>query len=262
MIADTGGALAQREARRDRTIVRSNSATAGIQRLRYRAVWRSKHLVILPIDCHPFRRSVSAVLEGDRARLSTCLKHSHVKRLLLSPELEPAELLFWARLAGGAGLTVHLRLHREKRGLQAPLRLPAVVQQPLHYAVSVTLLLILSPLMLVISLAALCLTGSIFSREIAVGQGGKLFTALRFQSPASSTHLSAAARQVLTQSHLLDLPLLLNVLRGEMLIWGQKPALLTDPMKDATLSPISLHKRRELPGICNITSTPRLVRKT
>lgn len=158
----------------------AKARTQVLQRVRYRAVWRAGWLVICPVDCHPFRQSVSAVMEGDRDRLLACLKRSPVKRLLLSPELSVAELQFWAELGLKVGRNTYVR-----GGAIASLRYQKslFLFWNLSYAIrSVLLGLLTSPLYLIIALILSVKTGKIFSHKWSINSTGKLFPRIIFNT--------------------------------------------------------------------------------
>ncbi len=179
----------------------------GLQVVRYRAVWRSRHLIIFPIDCHPFRQSVSAVMEGDRDRLLACLEHSTVTRLLLSPELPLEELYFWAELGRLAGVPIYLRR------LQASyVRPKLLLRRAINLFGATSILMLLSPLLLLITLLLLSSSGQVFSREWSVGERGNLFRSMRFALDGEGVPVVLAK---LGETRLVDLPLFINVLRGE-----------------------------------------------
>lgn len=218
MIADTSGPLTQGLTRQQQ---RSVVVPVAVARLRYRAVWRSKQLLIFPIDCHPFRQSVSAVLEGDRHRLLSCLRHSPVRRLLLSPELPLVELLFWTELGRDAGLPVYLR-RSVQRGRKNSWPKSLLLRWGDVIGASVSLAL-LSPAMLLIALRLLVSAGRVFDREWCVGRDGKLFRALRFATiPESSLKNKRVG--------VTELPLLVNILRGETTLLAE-----TLPLSDTGL---------------------------
>ena len=93
------------------------------------------------------------------------------------------------------------------------------------------------PLMVAIALAIRCEgPGPILVWQHRIGSDGQLFNALRFRtspaSPAGTEWFRRAQRtrvdEVLWRTHLDGLPMLINVLRGEMTILGSgnRPRLL------------------------------------
>jgi hypothetical protein len=189
------------------------SRDVALDRVRYRAVWRSRYLIILPIDCHPFRRSVSAVMEGDRDRLLACLKHSPVKRLLLSPELKCSELYFWAELGRHSNRPVYLRSSKLARSTQDLSRYG--LTRILNFTLALMLLLMFSPVMLGLSLFELMTQGEIFERSWQVGYRGKLFLGLRFVGFGPFASIENEGNAGVPHAWLRQLPQLFNILRGD-----------------------------------------------
>jgi lipopolysaccharide/colanic/teichoic acid biosynthesis glycosyltransferase len=136
---------------------------------------------------------------------------------------------------------------------------------------------ILIPLFSIIALAVrLSSPGPIFYRERRVGQGGKLFTILKFRSMYTKEHLRdvlgyhdceesvlnrrfhqkrepdrriTRAGQFLRRSSLDELPQLLNVMRGDMSLIGPRPVV------EAELDRFGIYAdyyRLALPGITGL----------
>ena len=194
-----------------------------LQALRYRAVWRSRHLIIFPIDCHPFRQSVSAVMEGESKRLLSCLERSTVKRLLLSPELSFGELCFWAELASQAGLPVFMR--RTGAWQAKPTRLARLWIRVLDMIGALFLLVLLSPVLLMSSLLLLVFGRELFERRWTVGQWGNLYQSLSFSVDRERLPIWLTW---LSRTRVVELPQLLNIL------WGDS-SLVRSPVKESDL---------------------------
>lgn len=122
-----------------------------------------------------------------------------------------------------------------------PTRLASTIKRGLDIVVSATSILLLLPLMLLVAVtvSALHLTSPI-ERETRLGSGGRSFQALRFRTtepgnaaidepeiavtPGAPGTVTAFGR-VLGATSLDQLPMLLNVLRGEMSLVGCRPVL-------------------------------------
>lgn len=232
MIAETSRAMAQRQPRRERPVMTAVALGA----IRYRAVWRSKQLLIFPLDCHPFRQSVSAVLEDDRDRLLACLKHSTVRRLLLSPQLPMAELIFWADLGREAGLPIYMR---RQKNFVCMRQMSSMVLRLFNMLGAAALLLIFSPVMLLGASLLLLLTGQVVRREWQVGESGQLFQAFLFMDNLVQLPSWLAS---LNRSEWVRLPTLFNVLRGDVALFKAQSlnqfssCFITDNRSDSALN--------------------------
>ncbi|NJN32692.1 MAG: hypothetical protein HC824_21475 [Synechococcales cyanobacterium RM1_1_8] len=193
----------------------AKARTQVLQRVRYRAVWRAGWLVICPVDCHPFRQSVSAVMEGDRDRLLACLRHSTVKRILLSPDLPVGEMRLWAELGREVGRLVYVR--RVGRSAAKASRFVRLVD----IGGGVFLSFVLSPVMLGIATGiVLTSRGPLFARELCVATNGSLFEALRFRTEGDAdsgegAYFSRLGR-LLRRSRLDLLPQFIQVAQGKI----------------------------------------------
>jgi len=239
MIADTSGVLARQNVwRKQKTTC---SAATGIQHLRYRAVWRSKQLIILPLNCHPFRQKISAVLEDDSDRLLACLRHSDVNRLLLSPDLPITEIRFWAELGEQAGLRTYVR--QSNRAV----RLSASVRQPLFQigqATALILLILTSPILLGGALVFWLYCGCIFERQWRVSSRGQLY---RMWSFPNRPEQLPSMLSVLCQLRFRRLPHLINVLLGQALFFsGVQSSIILYEEVEVVDSTQSLGSRRYL----------------
>ncbi|MGA1630767.1 MAG: sugar transferase [Phycisphaerales bacterium] len=121
-----------------------------------------------------------------------------------------------------------------------PSRSPIEPSDPLKrvfdLAVSATLLLVLSPLLVVIAIAvATTSPGGALFRQDRVGRGGRPFRIVKFRTmthasgtekgsfePGSTARVTSIGR-VLRATKLDELPQLWNVLRGEMSLVGPRP---------------------------------------
>lgn len=145
------------------------------------------------------------------------------------PDLFGLEVLN-ARVSDLDGLPV---LHLLDR---VPLRLAWVVKRLLDIAISLVVLVVLSPLLLAIALAVkLTSPGPVFYRQERVGLDGRRFGMLKFRSMRTDQSGDVAlltakndprvtrVGAVLRRTSLDELPQFLNVLKGDMSIVGPRP---------------------------------------
>jgi sugar transferase (PEP-CTERM system associated) len=105
--------------------------------------------------------------------------------------------------------------------------------------VSISLLLLLSPVMLLIAIASLLSSAArdpVFYRQVRVGRNGRLFSIYKFRSMKVNAELATGPRwaavndnrvtrlgSFLRKTRLDELPQLFNVLKGEMSLVGPRP---------------------------------------
>jgi lipopolysaccharide/colanic/teichoic acid biosynthesis glycosyltransferase len=224
--------------------------------------WRQRKLIVE--SCSENQKIPFSVEQQEW--LIACLRNSPIKLVKLDTALGEADLQAWAEASK--------QTHKP-----AFLRLPAVPQRPqkqkpyrwgikrlLDRAVAALLLIILIPVIGGISLLLrLRSSQPLIVRHWCVGERGLLFQSLRFRTtPHSFTRLTPSLETSsgqtptdlegwLSQLKLDRLPLLLNVLRGEMSLVGSHPVSLTNAIR---VSPELRHGLNALPGIIGIRPTP------
>jgi lipopolysaccharide/colanic/teichoic acid biosynthesis glycosyltransferase len=137
----------------------------------------------------------------------------------------------------------------------------AVAKRGLDLLGALAVLAVTAPLWLLIA-AAIKLTsrGPVFFRQARVGQGGELFTLLKFRSMRPETPPDVRGARVppdavyplgrwLRRSSLDELPQLLNVLRGEMSLVGPRPEL---PGIVAGYDELAASRRLARPGLTGL----------
>ncbi|MBW4615423.1 MAG: sugar transferase [Desmonostoc vinosum HA7617-LM4] len=189
--------------------------------------WRRGQLLVKPPG--QVKQPYLPSLDSEQS-LVECLKHSPVNLVSIDPELGEALLRFWADACEQANKPIFLRLPSGKklsnRNTQ-PLRL---LQRMVDWIAALVLLLLVSPVMLVLlALMRIYSPGSLFSREWHIGERGKFFRAIKFCPTTSNKILSL--KDWMHKYGLDNLPQLLNVLRGEMSLFGSRYWTLADAVK-------------------------------
>ena len=187
--------------------------------------WRQGQLLVRQSEFdlkHPYLPS----LESEEW-LAKCLQHSPVRLVRLDSTLGEAALRRWADACEQANKPVFLRGSVAQKLSTKPSQFNRWIMQRLDWILALLLLLVLSPVMLAVGvLLSLYLPNAIFSKQWHVGTRGKLFRAIKFSS--STTPLG----HWLCKYSLDELPVLFNVLRGEMsLIGGPRPLNLYDAVQ-------------------------------
>lgn len=191
-----------------------------------------------------------------------CLGKSKATVVCIDPALGTEVISCWARACQEINKPLYLRI-------PASPHLPAK-QKPLAWAVkrvcdraaALLLLMVFSPLVVLIAgLIKLQDDGPIISTQWRVGQRGRLFRVFNFrtavaceQGPLPLSGIKAPEAKpsltrmgkVLKQTHLDKLPLLVNVLRGELSLVGPHPWAIYETL----LLPAKMRTRlHTLPGI-------------
>ncbi len=126
---------------------------------------------------------------------------------------------------------------RFRPSARRPLSWGRIGKRLVDVSVAAMLLLLLAPLFAIVALAILISTGRpIFYKQQRVGQGGRLFSIIKFRSMRcdaeretgpiwASDHDTRCTRigDMLRHTNVDELPQLFNVLRGEMSLVGPRP---------------------------------------
>ena len=231
--------------------------------------WRRKQLLVTPSDR---TQNLYFPLSETQKKLVNCLEHSWVQLVRLDSNLGEENLNLWADACKKAKKKVFLwipslRMQSQKKNL-----LSWWIKRLFDMIATTLLLLLLSPVILCLMLFLLQASpGTIFSRQWYIGERGKLFQAVMFQTHIVKVdnysyqtihhHKNQNERENGSPYHLLGywmkkygldkIPQLFNVLRGQMSLIGLSPWSLHEIDK---LSVEQRQRLNALPGIVNIYS--------
>ncbi|MEH2313300.1 MAG: heterocyst development glycosyltransferase HepC [Nostoc sp.] len=203
--------------------------------------WRRGKLLVKP----PGRVKQPYLPSLDSKRsLVECLQHSPVSLVSIDPKLGEALLRFWADACEEAKKPIFLSISAGNKVPKQPLR---QLQRLIDWIAALVLLLLVSPVMLgLIVLIQVYSPGSLFCREWSVGERGKLFRAMRF-----CTYNITPLGRWMGKSSLDNLPLLFNVLRGDMSLIGSRCWTLEDA--------VQLNKLPEVTASWEVEAQPHLL---
>lgn len=156
---------------------------------------------------------------------------THTASLFLVPDLFQMDLLLNSRISDVDGLPV-IHLMDE-----APFDFRQVVKRGIDITFSISILLLLSPLLLAIALAVkLSSRGPVFYKQVRMGLNGQTFAMIKFRSMPVDTESQSGAvwaeknenratrvGSFLRKTSLDELPQFFNVLRGDMSVVGPRP---------------------------------------
>ena len=208
--------------------------------------WRDKVLWISNDDLKKRSLLDLPALRSERW-LVDCLKKSPITKICLAPELNPTKARIWTEAGQKARKKVYLRIPGDR--YLAAIRDSSAwgIKRGIDFTAALLLLVILSPLMLAIAVKQKLAGEVILVKQQCVGKQGLLFETLQFpQQPE------------MTKFGFRNLPMLINVIRGEMSLVGRHAYSLTEAL---SLS----HKQRKVlnitPGIMG-TSFKQLSKTT
>ncbi|WOD39271.1 heterocyst development glycosyltransferase HepC [Nodosilinea sp. E11] len=197
---------------------------------------------------------------ADRGWFLACLTKSRAKAVCIDPSLGVEAIGLWAQACQVAQKPLFLRIPANPYRPANQKPRAWAIKRGCDLAIALLLLVILSPLMLVLAgLIKAQDKGPILQGEWRVGKRGRMFQMLKFRTTVSSdrqavqdmgilpTNLTMTALgSWLKRSHLDKLPLLLNVLRGDISLVGPH----TFAIYETLTLPSELRARlHTLPGI-------------
>ncbi len=190
-------------------------------------LWRRGKLLVKPAG--RVKLPYLASLNNQRS-LVECLKHSPINLVSIDAKLGEDLLQFWADACEQAHKPIFLRISASNKQLKQANQTLKWLQRIINSIVAFLLLLLLSPVILVlIVLMQIYSPGSIFCYEWRVGERGRLFRAIRF-SKTPNYNVTLFERWM-HKYNLNNLPLLFNVLRGDMSLMGFRSWTLADAIQ-------------------------------
>lgn len=190
--------------------------------------WRRGQLLVQP--CFNFQQSHLSSLSSQQ-RLVECLKKSPVRLVRLDPMMGEVTLKHWVEACEQAKKPAFLLGGTMNQKLpQKPNSLMGRVMRVLDWVAAFVLLIGLSPVMLgLIVLMYVYSPKTIFSFSWQIGLRGKLFKAFKFHTtPNYPNSRPTLVERWMRKYRLDEIPQLLNVLRGEMSLFGIRPLTLSE----------------------------------
>ena len=208
--------------------------------------WRRNQLLVKPIGS--VKQPYMPLLDSYES-LKECLQHSSVNLVRIDPKLGEEKVKLWASAAVWASKPIYLQIGTDQKQPKPNSDFLLSMKRFSDRAIATVVLLIVSPLMLLLAaLMKIDAQAPLFERSWYVGERGKLFKLIKFRTTflnrqeEKTTHLGNWMRKY----GLNNLPQLLNVIRGEMGLFGSRCWALEDAMR---LSPASVRQLNNLPGI-------------
>ena len=186
--------------------------------------------------------------------LRECLEHSSVKLVRIDPKLGEEKVKLWADAATSAAKPIYLRIRTDRKQ-------PRFLKRLTEWMIASEILLAVSPLMLLLALLMkIDAKAPLFERSWYVGERGRLFKLIKYRTLSVNQKIDSKAldNQQTTKKQMTllgrwmakyglnNLPQLLNVLRGEMGLFGSRCWTLEDAVK---LNPEAQKQLNNLPGI-------------
>ncbi|BAZ41163.1 sugar transferase [Calothrix sp. NIES-4101] len=212
--------------------------------------WRRGQLIVQSIGQN--KQPYLATLDTHES-LVECLKHSSVHLVRIDTKLGEAKLRLWANACEEAQKPLFLTISNNHSLSKQNLVLAKWLRFVLNSIVAFIVLLAASPILLgLMAIIRMYSSESLFSREWYVGERGRLFRAIKFRT-AFAENTNAPSSKVIARwmrkSGLDHLPLLFNVLRGEMNLTGRRNWKLEDTLRLSTTEQKQLN---QIPGIASL----------
>ncbi|PAX52280.1 heterocyst development glycosyltransferase HepC [Brunnivagina elsteri] len=219
--------------------------------------WRRGQLLVQPLgqNKQPYLSSLDT-----HESLVECLKHSSVNLVRIDPRLGETKLKLWADACEEAQKPLFLTIPTVHNGSKNNTNLPKWLKLVLNWIVALILLVTASPFVLgLVAIIQISSSESLLSREWHVGERGRLFRAIKFRTASvgigtasgfekMNGSYSNAIASWMGKYGLDNLPLLLNVLRGEISLTGRYSCKLEDVVRLSTEAQKQLN---QIPGIAD-----------
>ncbi len=189
--------------------------------------------------------------------LKECLKHSSVKLVRIDPKLGEEKVRLWADACASASKPTYLCISAAQKHPKPNSSIFWWLKRLTEWIIAILVLLVISPLMLVLAaLMKLDAQESLFERSWHVGERGKLFKLIKYRTASVNQQIDSQGLENKDDTTLLarwmhkyglnNLPQLLNVIRGEMGLFGSRYWTLEDAVR---LNPEAQKQLNNLPGI-------------
>jgi lipopolysaccharide/colanic/teichoic acid biosynthesis glycosyltransferase len=172
--------------------------------------------------------------------LTECLEHSRINLVRIDPKLGEAKILLWANACLQAKKPIFLHIPPQHKPLTTGGSLSGWFKKAINWIIGLVFLLVLSPIILGLGLMLRVQSrGSLFCREWHIGERGKLFRVIKFSTTTVADESLVEEDGQNTPSlglwmhryGLDNLPMLLNVLRGEMSLTGFRSISLAEAVR-------------------------------
>ena len=208
--------------------------------------WRRNQLLVKPIGT--VKQPYMPLLDTYES-LKNCLQHSSVNLVRIDPKLGEEKVKLWADAANCASKPIYLQIGAERKQPKPNSYFLSSMKRLGEWAIATVVLFMVSPLMLLLAtVMKIDAQAPLFERSWYVGERGRLFQLIKFsttsvnQKEEETTLLAKWMRKY----GLNNLPQLLNVIRGEMGLFGSRCWTLEDAVR---LTPKSQKQLNNLPGI-------------
>ena len=208
--------------------------------------WRCNQLLVKPVGT--VKQPHMPLLDNYES-LRECLEHSSVKLVRIDPKLGEEKVKLWANAANSASKAIYLRIGAVRKQSKYSSDLLWWLKRVSEWAIANVILLAISPLMLLLAvLMKIEAQTPLFESSWYVGERGRLFKLIKFRTKSvkATEQKTTELGSWMLKYGLNNLPQLLNVIRGEMGLFGSRCCTLEDAVK---LTPETQKQLNNLPGM-------------